>query len=51
MLFPHSVHILLSARALTRAERVVSPEELLARRKVLSLCIDALEVVDVAEGE
>jgi hypothetical protein len=33
---------------LTGAERVVGAEELLARRKVLALGVDALEVVDVA---
>lgn len=33
---------------LTRAKRVISPVELLARREFLSLGVNALEVVDVA---
>lgn len=35
---------------LTRAERVVSSVELLAWGKLLSLGVDALEVVNVANG-
>lgn len=36
---------------LTRAKRVVRSVELLARRELFSLCVDALVVVDVATKE